>query len=125
MAKLIKSSGYTEPNLTNVIYNDYNLEYISINLNVHRIDDMYYWDEIVLPDFALTNICKAEDEIKYKVIISHIVTAYYSQHDMDAVVNNYLLDPENEKYKKEFYIMQNVRQVAKKTAKYIIDNGLF
>ena len=41
----------------------------------------------------------------------------YSQDDVEAIVNNYLLDPTNEKYQTEFNTMQEYRKFCKEQAK--------
>jgi hypothetical protein len=43
----------------------------------------------------------------------------YYQADMTAIINNYLLDPENEENKKDFNEMQEHRKYAKHVAKDI------
>jgi hypothetical protein len=125
MAKLIKASGSEMPNIVTVQFVDKIPVYASINLNIKLEDDKYTWDELVLPDFALENIYTAPPSIKTNVLISHIIKGYYDDNKMTAVINNYLIDMEDPEYKSEFLAMQNVRKVAKDTAKYIVSNGLF
>ena len=125
MAKLIKASGLESPSIITVEYLEKMPVYAAINLNIKLEDDKYTWDELVLPDYALLNIHKANPEIKYNVLTSHIIKGYYDDNKMTAVINNYLADQEDPDYKSEFLRMQNVRKVAKETAKYIVSNGLF
>ena len=125
MAKLIKASGLEMPNIITAEFVDQIPVYVSINLNIKLEDNKYVWDELVLPDFALENIHNASPNIKTDVLIAHIIKGYYDDNQMTAVINNYLIDSENEEYKLEFLAMQNVRKVAKDTAKYIVSNGLF
>lgn len=126
MAKIIKSNSDKKPELMSVYYSkDNNVLYAAINLNVTESDSVYYWDELVLPDFALNNIHNAPNDIKYEVLVAHIVKAYYNDNQMTAILSNYLSDMENEKYKAEFDELQKLRKVAKETARLIILKSLF
>ena len=53
----------------------------------------------------------------YDNIVSTIITKKYPSDKMQAVVNNYLLDPEDETIKQEFQEMQAWRAFAKEKAK--------
>ena len=127
MAKLIKRSGIENPNLMSIIYSDNTNEpvYAAINVNVVTVGDEYVWDALELPDFALNNIHNAPKDIKYNVLVAHVIKAYYDDNAMTAIVNNYLLDMGDAKYKSEFDEMQKVRKLAKDTARYIVNTGLF
>ena len=125
MAKLVKAHGNNQPNIINVkFYNEIPV-YAAINLNIIKNEYGFSWDELILPEFALENIYTATNEIKKNVLISHIIKAYYNDNEMTAIINNYLVDSENPEYKAEFLAMQNIRKIAKETAKYIVSNGLF
>lgn len=126
MAQLVKSKGDKKPDLMSVFYTEHKIPtYAAINVNVTKDNDTYYWDEIVLPEFAINNIKRAPDNIKKDVLIAHIIKAYYDDNKMTAIINNYLLDSDNEIYKKDFLDMQKIRKLAKETSKYIVDNKLF
>lgn len=66
--------------------------------------------------------------INYQDAVTAIIRNKYSSSDVEAIVNNYLLDAENEKYKKEFDEMQEYRleakSIAKKVVAFIQDNDL-
>ena len=126
MAKLTKGSGEKLPSIMTIRQVDTDIVYASINLNIIPLTDgTYTWDQLELPDFALNNIHNADDETKYSVLIAHIVKAYYNDNQMTAIINNYLLDPEDESFKNDFNKMQKVRVLAKNTVKEIITNNIF
>lgn len=64
----------------------------------------------------------------YGSLVDAIISTYYPQDKMQAVINNYLLDPNNEDSLNEFNAMQEKRAWAKKTAKklmaYAEENGI-
>lgn len=61
---------------------------------------------------------------KYGKIIDHIVNSYYPSDVFNATIANYLLEPDNEKYVKEFKELQKFRKLAKTYAKYVVENEL-
>ena len=126
MAKLTKGTGEKLPSIMTIKQVDTDIVYASININIVQLTDgTYEWDQLELPDFALNNIHNADNETKYSVLIAHIVKAYYNDNQMDAIINNYLLDHEDESFKNDFNKMQKVRILAKNTAKEIITNNIF
>lgn len=54
-------------------------------------------------------------------IINNIIRERYSASQVEAIVNNYLLDTTNEEYLKEFNDMQEWRKQAKSIAKKVND----
>jgi hypothetical protein len=128
MATLVKVTDTKEPELMTVVMskNDaYDVLYAAININVVRLTDgSYEWDSLVLPDFALDNIYRADLETKRAVLIAHIIKAYYDDNKMTAILNNYLADPTDE-HKQEFEDLQKLRRLAKETVTKIIKNKLF
>lgn len=127
MAILKKNSGVESPTLMTVLYDEKTKEptYASINVNIEQTDEGYTWDELMIQDFAVVNVHNAPTDFKHDILISHVVKAYYNDNQMTAILNNYLLDPDNEKYKAEFDKMQGVRKLAKACAKQIIEENLF
>lgn len=57
----------------------------------------------------------------YGGLVSSLIGLKYSPAEMTAVVNNYLLDPEDEETKIEFTKMQDTRKEAKAIARWIMD----
>ena len=126
MAKLVKQTGNEKPELMTIKYNDDNIIYASINVHIiENTDGTYEWDELIIPEFALNKIHNATPKMKYKVLLIHILRAYYDDNDATAILSNYLSNPTDEKYKIEFDELQKCRTLAKNTAKEIIDNNIF
>lgn len=126
MATLVKIKDASEPKLMSIVKNNDDIVYASINVNICQLSDgTYEWDSLVLPDFALNNIHNAPDDVKYNVLVAHIVKAYYDDNHSTAVLSNYLSDMSNEKYKYEFDELQKVRKLAKTTAREIIRVNIF
>ena len=125
MANLTRSFGSMAPELMTIERNGDDMVYASINVNVEQNNGRYEWDELVLPDFALNEIHNADKDIKYSVLIAHIIKAYYNDHQMSAIVNNYIMDTDDEEHKAEFMEMQRIRKLAKDTAKTIIKYNIF
>lgn len=126
MATLVKCKDTNCPDvLTIVKSNDDNYTFVSINVNINKVNEEYEWDSLVLPDFALNNIHKADLNTKYGVLVAHIVKAYYDDNRTTAILSNYLSDMNNTEYKSEFDELQQIRRMAKNTAKHIIQLNTF
>lgn len=67
--------------------------------------------------------------LDYDSIVNAIVSKEYPNDKMQAIINNYLLDPSNENTTKEFNDMQAFRKKAKDWAKdllnYVKENNLW
>lgn len=65
------------------------------------------------------------DVLKYNYTYGGLVDTFikmiYSDREMTAIINNYLLDPTDENIVKEFNEMQEVRKEAKTLAKEILE----
>jgi hypothetical protein len=125
MATLVRKTDSNKPSIMTILHNDTDVFYVSININIEKVDDMYTWDALELPQFALEAIHTADADTKYAVLIAHIIKGYYNDNEMTAILSNYLSDMTNEKYKAEFEAVQRIRKIAKETSKYIITNKLF
>ena len=130
MAKLVKMNGTEKPDIMTIEWSSENRPvYAAINANITSSNDengeVYYWDALVLPDYTLSNIHNADKDMKYKVLTIHILRSYYDDNDATAVLSNYISNPDNEKYKKEFDELQNCRKLAKTLANNIIENNIF
>lgn len=73
---------------------------------------IYSWREL---DMKLANF-------NYGGLVSELVGIRYSDSEMTAVINNYLLDPEDEDAKREFAEMQQCRKEAKEIAHRILND---
>lgn len=89
-----------------------NRTYIQIPLCIEHANDVYY--------FKIFNILKSK--YNYGDLVDTFITMIYSNQEMTAVINNYLLDPTDEVALNEFNEMQLVRKEAKSVAKEILDN---
>lgn len=64
--------------------------------------------------------CEEHPEMREKVygeLVSKKFRRRYSQDEAEAVINNYLSDPTNQKYIKEMTAMQSYREECKAEAK--------
>jgi hypothetical protein len=126
MATLVKCKDTNKPDVLTVEKNSKDeFAFVSINVNINKVGDEYVWDSLVLPDFALNNIHNADLNTKYGVLVAHIVKAYYDDNRTTAILSNYLLDTNNAEYKSEFDELQQIRRMAKDTAKHIIQLNIF
>ena len=53
----------------------------------------------------------------YGQLVNQLIREKYSQSQVEAILNNYLNEPENEKYKQEFIALQSFRTECKEVAK--------
>lgn len=60
--------------------------------------------------------------LEYDSIVDAIISSVYPNSKMQAVINNYLLDPENPSTLAEFNEMQDFRKKAKNIAKEIVSS---
>ena len=126
MATLVKMTGEKKPGKMTIEMNNDIPVFAAINTNIEpNGNGTYSWDSLVLPDFALSNIYNADNATKYKVLVAHIVKAYYSDSDVTAIFANYLADTDNAKYKAEFDELQVCRKMAKTLANNIVSTGMF
>lgn len=103
------SSGTWLPELFK--FNRLNTSYVivPIILKEEIIDDKktYTWIEIQIK----------EEKYTYEDVIDFIITLKYSISETIAIINNYMYDPENEKYKSEFKEFQEFRTLVKNGVK--------
>ena len=86
----------------------------TVNFNVESAEGTQYkyrWQSVTLEPGVW----------QYGPLVSAIISERYPKDAMQAVVNNYLLNPENAEHKLEFDNMQVWRENAKKIAKQIIE----
>lgn len=95
-----------------------------INYCISQNEDGF-WQHYTL-DLSTTmyDYIKGDSNKVYECVISKIVRQRYPDNDMTAILSNYLNEPDNEKYIKEFREVQDWRKVAKSVAKYIVDNEI-
>lgn len=64
---------------------------------------------------------EAEKQNTYGELVERLVRKRYSQSQVEAIINNYLDDSENEQYRAEFFEMQSYRKECKAKAKAILN----
>lgn len=86
---------------------------IKVPYNIIKLEEYneYSWNEFIIED----------DKFEYGEIVNIIIHTMYSDSQMTAIINNYLLDNENVEYKNEFSKMQEHRKLAKEIAKEILE----
>lgn len=65
---------------------------------------------------------ETEKQSSYGELVERLVRKRYSQSQVEAIINNYLDDSENEQHKAEFLEMQAYRKQCKAEAKKILRN---
>jgi hypothetical protein len=87
----------------------------TINFNVQEIEDnelgKYRYNSVTLP------VGKYDRD----TIINTIIRYKYREDEMEATINNYLLDSEDEETVNSFKEMQEWRRLAKDTAKEVLE----
>ena len=66
-------------------------------------------------------IMNGKEEQVYEQLVTTMIRSKYSQNAIEAIINNYLSDMDNEKYKKEFDDMQLFRKECKNNIKALIN----
>jgi hypothetical protein len=71
----------------------------------------------VMNDYVYKYVLMHDYEYNYKNLVSFIIYMKYTNSDTIAILSNYMVDPQNEKYIKEYNDFQNWRKFAKDYAK--------
>lgn len=109
----MKKESYTRPN--EIEYKIYlGQRQYSINYDIAQNGEMYEYESVQLPLGVFS----------YDAIVNAIVSEEYPSDKMQAVINNYLLDSENEANKADFDKMQQCRTKAKAIAKQVLESEL-
>ena len=97
-----------------------------VEYTVYTADEVaFITSEEITPEYAAEHFADlwyyAENgetrDVKYARLVDAYVREKYSQSAVEAIINNYLSDPENEKYKAEFAALQIYREECKEKAK--------
>lgn len=96
----------TRPELVEV-YIIYATRRYFVNIDLEKIDNMYRWEQVEIP----------AGKFDYSGVVDALVSHKYPVDKMQAVINNYLLDPNDPDILKDFNEMQQWRQQAKAIAK--------
>ncbi len=84
----------------------------TVNVDASVIAEGWEWISVTLPPAVWD----------YSAIVDALVTENYPTDKMQAVVNNYLLDPNDEDVVAEFNEMQEWRKHAKAIAKELLES---
>lgn len=83
---------------------------VRFNIMYNEVEDEWTYDEVRLP----------YGKFDYSTIVSSIIEFKYPADKMQAIINNYLLDNNDEESIKEFTDMQQWRKFAKTYAKELL-----
>lgn len=97
---------------------------IFLNLDIQNTEDGWRYIPVYINSTILDTIKGLGDNEKYGRIIDHIIRSEYTDAETTAILSNYLSEPDNEKYVKEFQEFQSFRKLAKEYAKYVTENEL-
>lgn len=81
-----------------------------VNFNIVEENGIFTYETVDIPS----------TKFNYSGIVDALISYYYPNDVMQAVINNYLLEPENEYYVSEFNKMQSWRKEAKEIAKEVL-----
>lgn len=95
-------------------YNLSGIVHYDINIDVIPVDGGYQWEQVSL----------TKERWNYGGVVDALVTYKYPNDKMQSVINNYLLEPDNAEYVKEFNDMQAWRKEAKEIAKQALEYEL-
>ena len=97
-----------------------------VERTIYTADEVVFiTSEEITPEYASEHFAdlwyyaengETRDE-KYARLVDAYVREKYSQSAVEAIINNYLSDPENEEYKAEFVALQLYREECKNKAK--------
>lgn len=85
------------------------------------IVDGKFLTEIHIKENDFVHVLKLE-RLDYETLVSNLITIKYNTDKMQAVINNYLLDADDELVLQEFNDMQDYRKRCKLIAKQILDS---
>jgi hypothetical protein len=94
------------------------------NVDIHPVDGGYEYIPVYVDTLILESFTQMDRDYKYGKIIEWILADQYKNGDVTAILANYLNEPDNEKYIKEFKELQAWRRLVKDYAKYIVDNEI-
>lgn len=94
-------------------YNMAGLDRVKVPYDIEECSPgIFTWREL---DMRLTSF-------NYGGLVAELVGINYSDSEMTAIINNYLLDPDDEEAKREFTEMQEWRKKSKEIAHRILND---
>lgn len=103
-------------NIPNIVdkYTKRGVNYKVVNFNITEVEYGYEWESVEMP----------QTKWDYGGIVDALVQHKYPNDKMQAVINNYLLEPNNAEYIIAFNEMQAWRKEAKEIAKQALEYEL-
>lgn len=98
--------GNNAPNIVDS-YTVRGVNYKTVNFDIRDVDEGFEWESVDMP----------QTKWNYSGVVDALVQHKYPIDKMQAVINNYLLDPNDEYAISEFNAMQSWRKEAKEIAK--------
>lgn len=98
-----------EPNLVDT-YLVNGRRWYDININVTQHGNIYRWEQLTIPS----------DKFDYSGVVDSLIVYKYPNDKMQAIINNYLLDQNDQHAVNEFNEMQEWRRRSKELAKEIL-----
>ena len=86
------------------------IRHYDINIDVIKDGEMFKWEQVSV----------SYDKWDYSGVVDALISHKYPIDKMQAVINNYLLDPNDEYAISEFNAMQAWRKEAKEIAKEVL-----
>lgn len=99
-------TGNNAPNIVDS-YTIRGVNYKTINFDIREVDEGFEWESVEMP----------QTKWDYSGVVDALIQYKFPNDKMQAVINNYLLEPENEEFVTAFNEMQAWRKEAKEIAK--------
>ena len=97
------------------------MKYIYL-VNKEKVNCQYFYDINIIEGYnEPITIQLGISKFNYGGIIDALINYKYPTDRMQAIINNYLLDPNNESANQEFIEMQKWRSESKQIAKEILE----
>lgn len=106
----MKKTSISVPASHTISHNRLRQRIVTLNIDVEKTDEGYSYTEVELRPGT---VC-------YDGIVSQLVTHKYPSDRMQAIINNYLVNPSDETVLEEFTAMQEWRAMSKSIAKKIL-----
>ena len=105
--------GNNAPNIVDS-YTIGGVNYKTINFDIREVDEGFEWESVEM----------SQTKWDYSGVVDTLVSHKYPIDKMQAVINNYLLDPNDDYAVSEFHKMQSWRKEAKEIAKEALLYGV-
>lgn len=109
----MKATSDTKPNIVET-YIEFATKRYAVNIDVIHTIDGWEYDRVIIP----------AGKWNYSGVVDALIQYKYPIDKMQAVINNYLLEPENQEHIIAFNEMQSWRKEAKEIAKEVLTYGV-